>query len=255
MAFSEDFTIMAEGTMTSASVSPRSICVAVMCFNEAASLPVVVAEITDELQRLGGDYEVVIINDGSTDGSGEIADSLAKESAHIRVIHHPRNLGLGAVYRNAFLCGTKELTTVFPADGQFAPEIIGQFARLFDDMDLVLGYIPEFRKNRSFAARTFSWAERCLYRLLFGRFPDFQGIMMFRRELVDTIELSSSGRGWMIQMELILRFIRKGYRVISEPTGIRARMSGESKVMNLSAIASNLRQVFALRWNLWRHPG
>lgn len=79
--------------------------------------------------------------------------------------------------------------------------------------------------------------------------------MMFRRELVDTIELSSSGRGWMIQMELILRFIRKGYRVISEPTGIRARMSGESKVMNLSAIASNLRQVFALRWNLWRHPG
>lgn len=241
--------------MPSAITKPRSICVAIMCFNEAASLPVVVAEITDELQRLGADYEVVIINDGSTDGSGEIADRLAKESAHIRVIHHPRNLGLGAVYRNAFLCGTKELTTVFPADGQFAPEIIGQFARFFDDVDLVLGYIPEFRKNRSFAARTFSWAERCLYRLLFGRFPDFQGILMFRRELVDTIELSSAGRGWMIQMELILRFIRKGYRVISEPTGIRARMSGESKVMNLSAIVSNLRQVFALRWNLWRHPG
>lgn len=240
--------------MTSAGVSSRSICVAIMCYNEAASLPVVVEEISGELQRLGGDYEMVIINDGSTDGSGDIADRLARESVRIRVIHHPRNLGLGAVYRNAFLCGTKELTTVFPADGQFAPDIIGQFVRCFDDVDLVLGYIPEFRKNRSLAARMMSAAERGLYKVLFGRFPDFQGIMMFRRELVDTIVLSSSGRGWMIQMELILRFIRKGYRVVSEPTGLRARMSGESKVMNFSAIISNLRQVLALRWNLWRFP-
>ena len=54
-----------------------------------------------------------------------------------------------------------------------------------------------------------------------------------------------------IQMELILRFLKKGYRVVSEPTGLRARMSGASKVMNLRSISSNLRQVFELRWHLW----
>lgn len=236
---------------TSAPSSPRSICVAIMAYNEAESLERVVEEIRAELLRLGADHEIVIINDGSTDGSREIADRLAHDIPCVRVIHHPVNLGLGAVYRNAFLCGTKELSTAFPADGQFEPSIIGQFMAQFDKADMVLGFIPEFKRNRSFPARVFSWAERLLYKVLFGSFPEFQGIMMFRRELVDTVPLTSSGRGWMIQMELILRFLKKGYRVVSEPTGIRARMSGASKVMNLRSIFSNLRQVFELRWRLW----
>lgn len=231
--------------------APGSICVAIMAYNEALSLERVVGEIRRELERLGAEHEIVIIDDGSTDGCREIADRLARDLAGVRVVHHPKNLGLGAVYRQAFLCGTKELSTAFPADGQFEPAIIGQFMRRFDEADMVLGYIPEYRRNRSLAARTFSWAERCLYRVLFGAFPDFQGIMMFRRALVDTVPLTSTGRGWMIQMELILRFLKKGYRVVSEPTGLRARMSGESKVMNWRSIRSNLRQVFELRWRLW----
>lgn len=239
--------------MPTADQSARpSICVAIMAYNEAPSLERVVTEIREELIRLGVDYEVVIVNDGSTDGSREIADRLAQGVAGVRVVHHPVNLGLGAVYREAFTCGTKELSTAFPADGQFDPVIIGQFARRFDKADMVLGYIPEFRKNRSGPARLFSWAERCLYKILFGSFPDFQGIMMFRRALVDTVPLTSKGRGWMIQMELILRFLKKGCLVVSEPTGIRARMSGASKVMNLKSILSNLRQIFVLRWYLWQ---
>ncbi|HPT15708.1 MAG TPA: glycosyltransferase family 2 protein [Kiritimatiellia bacterium] len=234
-----------------APVAPRSLCVAIMCYNEAPSLENVVAEIRVELARLGVDHELVIIDDGSRDGSGEIADRLARDLPGVRVVHHPTNRGLGAVYRRAFTCGTKELATAFPADGQFDPAIIGQFLRRFDEADMVLGFIPEFRKNRSLSARAFSWAERTLYKVLFGSFPEFQGILMFRRALVDTVPLTSTGRGWMIQMELILRFIKKGYRVVSEPTGLRARMSGASKVMNLRSILSNLRQVFELRWHLW----
>ena len=238
--------------MTAAAPSPpRSICVAIMCYNEAPSLERVVGEIRAELARLGAEHEIVVIDDGSTDGCREIADRLARDASGVRVLHHPTNLGLGAVYRAAFLCGTKELATAFPADGQFEPAIIGQFMRRFDEADMVLGYIPEYRKNRSWAARLLSGCERGLYKALFGSFPDFQGIMMFRRALVDTVPLTSSGRGWMIQMELILRFLKKGYRVVGEPTGLRARMSGTSKVMNLRSVLSNLRQVFELRWRLW----
>lgn len=231
---------------------PRlSITVAVMCYNEAPSLERVVDELRVQLEQMGVPHEVVIINDGSSDGSREIADRLAGEWNAVRVVHHPTNLGLGAVYREAFYCGKMDLVTIFPADGQFEPSIIPQFARRFEEADLVLGYIPEYHKNRSALARFFSWGERLLYKMLFGGFPDFQGIMMIRRKLVDTIPLTCSGRGWMIQMELVLRFLRKGYRVVGEPTGIRARMSGESKVVNLRSILSNLRQVFELRWRLW----
>jgi dolichol-phosphate mannosyltransferase len=226
---------------------PRGLTVAVMNYNEAKSLRAVVEEIRGVLLTIERPFEIVIINDGSTDGSGEIADALAAEYPEVRVIHHPVNLGLGAVYRNGFTCGRYELATLFPADGQFEAAIIPRFIRRFDEADMVLGFIREYGKNRKWLARFFSWGERTLVRVLFGQFPEFQGIMMFRRALVDTVKLTSRGRGWIIQMELILRFIRKGYRIVNEPTGLRARMSGESKVNNLKSILSNLRQLFVLR--------
>ncbi len=231
-------------------VSALGITVAVMNYNEAKSLRSVVEEILGVLQRMGNPHEVVIINDGSTDGSGDIADQLARENQAVRVIHHPTNLGLGAVYRNGFTCGTMQLGTLFPADGQFDANIIPQFVARFNEADMVLGFIPEYGKNRKPLARFFSWCERMLVRVMFGWFPEFQGIMMFRRPLIDTVKLTSRGRGWIIQMELILRFIRKNYRIVGEPTGLRARMSGESKVNNLKSILSNVRQLFVLRLHL-----
>ena len=242
---------MPEETHSANSELRPGITVAVMAYNEAESLERVVGDIRHELERMEVGHDIVLINDGSTDGTREIADRLTAEHEAIRVIHHPHNLGLGAVYREAIYCGTRELTTIFPADGQFEPSIISQFAKRFDEADMVLGYIPEYGKSRSLIARFFSWGERLLYKVLFGGFPEFQGIMMFRRALVDTVPLTCSGRGWMIQMELVLRFQRKGYRIVGEPTGIRARMSGNSKVVNIGSILSNLRQVFELRWRLW----
>lgn len=232
------------------STSTLGITVAVMNYNEVKSLRNVVEEILGVLQGMDNPHEVVIINDGSTDGSGDIADQLSREYDTVRVIHHPTNLGLGAVYRNGFTCGKMQLGTLFPADGQFDARIIPQFVRRFDEADMVLGYIPEYGKNRKPLARFFSWCERLLVRVMFGKFPEFQGIMMFRRPLIDTVKLTSTGRGWIIQMELILRFIRKKYRIVGEPTGLRARMSGESKVNNLKSILSNIRQLFVLRLHL-----
>lgn len=233
------------------SSSKPGISVAVMAYNEAASLERVVGEIKEELERIGNPHEILIINDGSIDKTGEIADQLSNKQDCVRVLHHPVNLGLGTVYRNGFYESRLDLVTLFPADGQFEPSIISQFLPLFERADLVLGHVPELKASRTLLARFLSWGERLLYRFLFGSFPEFQGILMFRRALLDSIELTSSGRGWMIQMELILRFKRKGYRIMSVPTGIRPRMSGDSKVVNVRSILSNLRQVFALRWRLW----
>lgn len=241
---------MPESLTDRRSPSSLGITVAVMNYNEAKSLRSVVEEILGVLQRMGNPHEVVVINDGSTDGSGEIADQLAREHRAVRVIHHKINLGLGAVYRAGFTCGTMDLGTLFPADGQFDANIIPQFVARFHEADMVLGYIPEYGKNRKPLARFFSWCERVLVRVMFGWFPEFQGIMMFRRPLINTVKLTSKGRGWIIQMELILRFIRKKYRIVSEPTGLRARMSGESKVNNLKSILSNVRQLFVLRLQL-----
>lgn len=71
---------------------------------------------------------------------------------------------------------------------------------------------------------------------------------MFRRSLLESIELTSTGRAWTILMELILRAHRAGYRLLSVPTELRPRLSGESKVNNLATIVDSFKQLFAL----WR---
>ena len=224
--------------------APR-ISVVLMAFNEAASLAKVAAEIHAELASLGASYELVIVDDGSSDGTGKIADGLAATLTGVRACHHVANLGLGAVYRTSFAEARGELVTFFPADGQFPATIISRYVAAMDDTDMILGILPD--RGGPVSARLLSRAERLLLRALFGHFPRFQGIMMFRRSLLDSTRLVSQGRGWTVLMEFILRQARAGARIKNLPITIRPRRGSASKVNNLRSVASNLRQVLALR--------
>jgi glycosyltransferase involved in cell wall biosynthesis len=222
--------------------------VVVMAFDEASTLEATTREIHAALAHRGPSFEVLIVDDGSTDATGTIADGLAEALPHVRVVHHRVNRGLGGVYRTGFSENRGACLTFFPADGQFPAEIILRFAALVADADLVLGYLPD--RDDSRLGRLLSASERLLYRLLFGPFPRFQGIFMVRRAVLDAVPLVSEGRGWAIVMELILRAQRAGFRLVSAPTIVRPRLSGSSKVRNVRSILVNLRQLVELRRRL-----
>jgi glycosyltransferase involved in cell wall biosynthesis len=227
---------------------PR-ISVCVLAYNEEANLPEQIREIREELEGLSITWELLIIDDGSTDGSGEVAERLAENQPYISVLHHEQNQGLGGGYRTGFASASGEWITFFPADCQFPASIIGQFLGQTDSADMILGYL---KRRTNLAGLVLSATERTLYKLLFGGFPKYQGIVLFRRSLLDAFELQSKGRGWGIMMELILRTYRSPkHRVISLRTSIRPRLSGASKVQDLKSISSNARQLFALRMTLW----
>lgn len=219
-----------------------------MAYNEVASIDAVAREIHDELERIGTTYELLLVDDGSSDGSGAVADALGQSLTGMRVVHHDGNRGLGAVYRTGFAQARGELLTFFPADGQFPATIIGQYLAAMHGVDMILGTLPDRRD--ALVARALSLAERLLLRALFGHFPRFQGIVMFRRALLDGVVLASHGRGWTVLMELILRAERNGARIKNLPITLRPRASGKSKVNNLRSIVSNLQQVLALRLHL-----
>jgi glycosyltransferase involved in cell wall biosynthesis len=224
------------------------VTIVVFAYNEQENLAAVTEEIWNQLGGLNLAFELLIIDDGSLDDTLHIADSLARDLPGVRVVHHRENLGLGGVYRTGFKEAQGRFVSFFPADGQFSATIIAQFLPLMDEADLVLGYLPN--RDSNLLAKGLSLGERLLYRALFGSFPRFQGILMFRRSLLDGMTLTSEGRGWAVLMEFIIRVSRGGYRVSSVPTTMRPRLSGKSKVNNLRTIASNLMQVLLLRKSL-----
>jgi dolichol-phosphate mannosyltransferase len=221
-----------------------SLSVMIMAYNEAATIEAVVREIESHARTLCKEYELVIIDDGSTDGTGLIADQLAATMRCVRVIHHPTNLGLGYVKRTGYREARYDWVTFFPADGECPAVILDMMVPLMSEYDMVLGYIPE--RTDSWKAIFLAKCERLLIRLLFGNIPEFCGIYMFRRELLNRLPLTTEGRGWMIQMELIIRAHRAGCRMISVPTPMRLRTSGTSKVNNLNYIIANLAQLAKL---------
>lgn len=235
-------------------MSQPRLTVVILAYNEQENLRPVCQEILETLQRMAVAAEILIVDDGSTDGTAALADTLASESAPepvtIRAIHHGQNRGLGGGYRTGFSQARGEYLTFFPADGQFPADIIPTFLRATDHADLVLGYVPDRRS--SLLAMGLSLAERVLYRGLFGPMPKFQGILMIRRAILAEVPLVSDGRGWAVVMELILRVFRGPYRVVSVPNRLRPRRSGQSKVNNLRTIKANVEQMLALVPHLGR---
>ena len=224
---------------------PDTISVVVMAFNEAPSLASSAREIHEALTRLGRPFEILIVDDGSRDGTVGIADGLSSELAEVRVIHHPENQGLGGVYQTGLRSARGDLVTFFPADGQFAAALLERFVPVMAGCDLALGYLGE--PGGSATARALSACERLVQRLLFGRIPRFQGILMLRRAVLDRLALRSTGRGWAIVLELIIKASRSGCRIAAVPIEVRPRAAGASKVRNLATIWSNLRQLLTLR--------
>jgi len=228
------------------------VSIIIMAYNEAESVRSVLEELDREMVEAGYHYETIVVNDGSTDATGAEAVAYATGRAHVRVISHPTNRGIGEVYRTGFAAAAGTCISFLPADGQFPARIIREFLSLMESYDLVLGFLPNRRSSR--LARVLSRAERLLYRALFGPLPPFQGILMFKRGALESLRVYVGGRGWQMLMDLIVRAQRAGYRIVSVPNELRPRIAGTSKVTNVRHVWANLYQAGLLRWRLWREP-
>lgn len=230
--------------------SANSLSVAILAYNEMPSLEATVTEMVDLLCEIRIPYEIFIVNDGSRDGTAELTDKLAARLPGVFAVHHKVNQGIGPAFRTGITSGKNDLVTVFAGDGQFPASIIRDFLKEIENCDMVLGFIPDVEKGRPALLIFFSSVERFIVRMLFGYFPKFQGVMMFRRELLNKFSLTSEGRGWIIQMELVLRAVRAKARISTMPTALRPRMHGSSRATSVRNILSNMKQIVSLWFRL-----
>jgi glycosyltransferase involved in cell wall biosynthesis len=216
-------------------------------YNEGKNVIDVVEHATGTLRRLGHDsVEILLVNDGSADDTGAVMDSLAAANSAIRVLHHPRNAGLGAALRTGFQNAQGEFITWIPGDGQFdLAEVLAGLSQM-PAKDCVVA----IRRGRNEATRSFiSLCFHGLIRILFQfEATDMCGIWIIKREVLEQIRPQASDIFLNLEIPLLCARHRKTLGRID--VVIKPRLSGASKVANFKTMAKNLFELLKFRFSL-----
>jgi dolichol-phosphate mannosyltransferase len=205
-------------------------------YNERENLEAMVGAL---LERLGPDDRVLVIDDGSPDGTGELADGLAAREPRVAVLHRTTKEGLGPAYLAGFrraLADGADLVLEMDCDFSHDPGDVPRLIAAAADADLVLGsrYVRGGRvENWTLGRRVVSRAGSLYAQvLLLVRLRDLTGgFKCYRREVLERIDLGAvSARGYAFQIETTYRTLRAGFRVVEVPITFTDREAGTSKM-------------------------
>ena len=215
-------------------------------YNDAESLPELLERTFQVVPRLSADYEVLVINDGSTDGTAAVLQKLALRYApHLKIITHETNRGYGAALRSGFAACSKDLVFYTDGDGQYdVREIEKLWTKMRPDVDLVKGYKLNRAdgKARIWIGRAYNWVVRHLFRI---RIRDVDcDFRLIRRSVLQRIQLYSDSGS--ICVELIKKIQNVSGRF--EEAGVHhyPRMHGRSQFFRLSSLLSTFWQLLLL---------
>ena len=195
----------------SSSASADSLSVFFPCYNEQDNIRRVYESTTKVLGNLGADYELILVDDGSTDHTPQIMDAIAAADPRVRVVHHPANRGYGSALQSGFRAATRTLVFYTDGDGQFDLSELPPLLPLMKQYDIVSCFRLDRREglNRKFIA----WCWTHLVCLLFRmRIKDVNcAFKLFKRQIFDDMELGSTGA--LINAEILARAARRGYSI------------------------------------------
>jgi len=222
-------------------------------FNEEVNLERTVRALVPALSGLAADYEILVVDDGSTDRTAEVARRLAEEVPSLRLLRHERNRGYGAALRTGFAAAKREWILLLDADGQFLPEELPRLVQAAAGADLVLGY----RQSRADPAlrRLFAAVWRLLVRALLGvTVRDTNcGFKLMRTALVAALDLQASGA--VISAELLVKARRRGAVMAEVAVTHLPRRWGRQTGGSLRVLLRAYLELARLWWRLRRFPG
>ncbi len=222
-----------------------SISVFFPCYNEEENVGRTTEKALGVLEKLNADFEVIIVDDGSSDGTGKIVADIADRDDRVKVVRHPRNLGYGAALQSGFEAATKELVFYTDGDGQFDISEMPPLLELMAQYDIVSAY--RLDRKDSAMRKINGWCWTRLVCLLFGlKIRDIDcAFKLYKREIFDNMELSSTGA--LIDTEILARAARKGYRITQKGVHHYPRTAGEQSGANLRVILRAFRELFTLQ--------
>jgi dolichol-phosphate mannosyltransferase len=228
-------------------MTPGRVVVVIPTYNEAENI----AWIVTRVRRVLPQADVLVVDDGSPDGTGRIADELAAADQQVRVVHRDVKEGLGAAYLHGFRVALErgyDVIGEMDADGSHQPEQLPRLLAALEDADLVLGsrWVPGGSVvNWPWARQALSRGGNLYTRLLLG-IPVRDatgGFRLFRRTTLEKIDLASvRSVGYCFQADLAWRAVEAGLRVREVPIQFVERTRGESK-MSPDVAVESLRRI------------
>ncbi len=215
------------------------------CYNEEANVERTTLAALKTASRLCDDFEIIIVNDGSKDKTGEIADALAVEHDNVKAVHNNPNLGYGGALQRGFREATKPWIFYTDGDGQFDFEEIETLLPLLEKYDIVSAYRLDRKDPFVRKVNAFCWTSlvNVVFRLWLR---DIDGAFkIFPKRLFEQIEMKSTGA--LIDTEILARAKRLGYTIGQVGVHHYPRTAGEQTGANFRVIARAFKELFLLR--------
>jgi glycosyltransferase involved in cell wall biosynthesis len=219
-------------------------------YNEEANIRAVVEDAYRNIPKFAPIFEIIVVNDGSKDRTGEICDRLAKEFSNVRVVHHVRNYGYGAALKSGIVRARHDLIFFTDADGQFDLKEVAALLEKTHDFDIVAGY--RARRQDPPHRLLFAWGWNVLVRLALGiRIRDIDcAFKVFHRDVFDSIQIQCVGA--MVNTEIFAQASKFGMTVREVRVNHFPRRHGKSTGGNIAVIHKAFRELIRMRRILHR---
>ncbi|MDQ3692463.1 MAG: glycosyltransferase family 2 protein [Chloroflexota bacterium] len=229
---------------------PGSLSLVLPAHNEQDNIGEVVQRALAVLPAFVDDFEIIVVNDGSRDHTGAIADRLAVADRRVRVVHHPRNRGYGGALISGFAVATGDFVMFMDADRQFDSADIRLLAPFVRDFDIVAGFRME--RHDPIHRRLFAEVFNVTVRILFGvHLRDIDcAFKIFRGDLLRDMELSSPGA--LINTEIQALARRQRARLAQVGVHHYPRLAGSATGGSPRVILRAMRDTIGLWWRLRR---
>lgn len=211
------------------------ISLVIPAFNEADKLEACVSKTRNALKKIGIPFEIIIAEDGSTDGTNEVAEKLSKKFVEVKHFHSDEKLGRGKALSLAFSKSRGELLAYMDVDLATDLTHLNQLIQELKNYDVVIGsrYLPESKASRTLERRIFSLGYNLFIRVLLGsRVHDHQcGFKGFRKKVFTKINKKLSSTHWFWDTEFLVLAQRNGYSIKEIPVNWEEKgRKGKSKV-------------------------
>lgn len=215
------------------------------CYNEEANVERVTLAALAAAREITDDFEIIIVDDGSTDRTGELAERLAAEHHRVRVVHNRPNRGYGGALQAGFLAATKEWVFYTDGDGQFDFREIPRLLDLLDRYEIISAYRLNRQESPIRRFNAWCWTLLCNY-LLGTRLRDIDcAFKLYPRRLFDEITMQSLGA--LIDAEILAKATRRGYRIGQIGVQHYPRVAGRPTGANFRVILRAFVELIRLR--------